>query len=71
MLPDSASGKQGSSKSSVREDQSLRSILVTREVMRLSLRVDGNALKKPEEVYMRENEWNRTEVRGGSWRVGG
>jgi hypothetical protein len=71
MLPDSASGKQGSSKSSVREDQSLRSILVTREVLRSSLRVEEEGVRKPEEVYMREREWSRTEVRGGSWRAEG
>jgi hypothetical protein len=69
MLQDSVSGKQGSSKSSVKEDQSLRSILVTREVLRSSLRVEGPGLKKPEEVYMRERGWSRTEVRGGSWRA--
>jgi hypothetical protein len=61
MLPEA--GLQ-SSKSSVREDQSLKSILVTMEVQRSSLRV----VARPEEVYVngQGTGWSRTEVRGGS-----
>lgn len=66
MLPDSA---PGSSNNSVREDQSLKSILVTRELQRESLKVDVG-VRRPEEVYGGEGErgWRRTEVRGGDWR---
>jgi hypothetical protein len=67
MLPDSASGGSRSSKSSVREDQSLKSILVTREVQRSSLRV-SEGVRKPEEAHINERGWSRTEVRGGDWR---
>jgi hypothetical protein len=71
MLPkDGPSPRLGSSSnSSVREDQSLKSILVTREVQRSSLRV-APEVKRPEEVYMKNGEegWSRTEVRGGNWR---
>jgi hypothetical protein len=65
MLPDTASTRVGSSKSSVREDQSLRSIMVTKEVQRSSLKVD-DALKRPEEAHTHERGWSRTEVRGGT-----
>jgi flagellar biosynthesis/type III secretory pathway M-ring protein FliF/YscJ len=72
MLPkDGPSPRLGSSNSSVREDQSLKSILVTREVQRSSLRVAGRAedgVKRPEEAHMSESGWSRTEVRGGDWR---
>jgi hypothetical protein len=63
MLPE-ASGGLESSKSSVREDQSLKSILVTMEVQRSSLRV----VARPEEVYVAAHGrgWSRTEVRGGN-----
>jgi hypothetical protein len=66
MLPDTASGRPGSSKSSVREDQSLKSILVTREVLRSSLKVVPG-LAKPEEAHTHGRGWSRTEVRGGNW----
>ncbi|KAH7067705.1 hypothetical protein BKA63DRAFT_522663 [Paraphoma chrysanthemicola] len=65
MLPDSASTRAGSSTSSVREDQSLKSILVTKEVQRSSLKVESG-LKRPEEAYTHGRGWSRTEVRGGS-----
>jgi hypothetical protein len=65
MLPDSASTRAGSSKSSVREDQSLRSIMVTKEVQRSSIKVDSR-IKRPEEAYAHERGWSRTEVRGGT-----
>jgi hypothetical protein len=55
----------------VREDQSLKSILVTREVQRSSLRVAGrveDGVKRSEEAHMSESGWSRTEVRGGDWR---
>jgi H+/gluconate symporter-like permease len=67
MLPDSASSKAGSSRSSVREGQSLKSILVTKEVLRSSLRVEGG-LRRPEEAHMDERGWSQTEVQGGDWR---
>ncbi|KAF2825638.1 hypothetical protein CC86DRAFT_406910 [Ophiobolus disseminans] len=60
MLPDSASAGIGSSKNSVREDQSLKSILVTKEVLRSSLRV-GEGLRKPEEAHTNGRGWSRTE----------
>jgi hypothetical protein len=66
MLPDAASGGLRSSKSSVREDQSLKSILVTREVQRSSLRM-APALTRPEEAHTHGRGWSRTEVRGGEW----
>lgn len=67
MLPDSSSGGHRFSNSSVREDQSLKSILVTREVQRSSLRIGGNGVKRPEEVHVKsERGWSHTEVRGGS-----
>ncbi|KAH7384033.1 hypothetical protein DE146DRAFT_213285 [Phaeosphaeria sp. MPI-PUGE-AT-0046c] len=67
MLPDTASAEMGSSKSSVREDQSLKSILVTREVLRSSLRM-APAVTKPEEAHTHVRGWSQTEVRGGDWR---
>ncbi|KAF2025365.1 hypothetical protein EK21DRAFT_116917 [Setomelanomma holmii] len=67
MLPDSASTRMGSSKSSVREDQSLKSIMVTKEVQRSSLKVDSG-LRRPEEAHTHERGWSRIEVRGGDSR---
>lgn len=67
MLPDSASAEMGSSKSSVREDQSLKSIMVTREVLRSSLRMSPS-VTKPEEAHTHVRGWSQTEVRGGDWR---
>ncbi|KAF1831891.1 hypothetical protein BDW02DRAFT_470284, partial [Decorospora gaudefroyi] len=62
-----------SSQSSIREDHSLRSILVTKELSRSSLRMDlervDSGVRRPEEVYAngmgRDRGWSRTEVRGG------
>jgi flagellar biosynthesis/type III secretory pathway M-ring protein FliF/YscJ len=67
MLPDAAAGGLDSSKSSVREDQSLKSILVTKEVSRSSLRM-APGLSKPEEAHTHGRGWSQTEVRGGDWR---
>jgi hypothetical protein len=67
MLPDITSGGLGSSKSSVREDQSLKSILVTKEVLRSSLRM-APTLTRPEEAHTHGRGWSRTEVRGGDCR---
>jgi hypothetical protein len=66
MLPDGVSSGSRSSKSSVREDQSLKSILVTREVQRSSLRM-APSLTRPEEAHTHGRGWSRTEVRGGDW----
>jgi hypothetical protein len=67
LLPDAGAGLD-SSKSSVREDQSLKSILVTKEVSRSSLRMAPPGLAKPEEAHTHGRGWSRTEVRGGEWR---
>lgn len=67
MLPDGASAEMASSKSSVREDQSLKSILVTKEVLRSSLRMSPT-VSKPEEAHTHGRGWSQTEVRGGDWR---
>lgn len=67
MLPDTPSARLGSSSSSVQEDQSLKSILVTKEVQRSSVRVD-DGLQRPEEAHTHERGWSCTEVRGGEWR---
>jgi len=67
MLPDSASGGLASGKSSMRESESLKSILVTKEVQRSSLRV-VEGLRRPEEAHTHERGWSKTEVRGGDWR---
>ncbi|KAF1921644.1 hypothetical protein BDU57DRAFT_510564 [Ampelomyces quisqualis] len=56
-----------SSQSSVRKDQSLKSILVTHELQRSSLRVSLSG-KKPEEPDVDERAWSQTEIRGGDWR---
>ncbi|KAH6642320.1 hypothetical protein C7974DRAFT_99309 [Boeremia exigua] len=63
------SGSRGSSRGSdglsrLEEGQSLRSILVTRELQRVSLK-----LSKPEEAHVQGRGWSDTEVRGGRWRV--
>jgi hypothetical protein len=67
MLPDASSGRLGSSKSSMRENQSLKSILVTKEVLRSSLRMTP-ALTKPDEAHTHGRVWSQTEVRGGDLR---
>ncbi|KAF2633049.1 hypothetical protein BU25DRAFT_313658, partial [Macroventuria anomochaeta] len=58
-------GSRGSSRGSdglshVQEGQSLRSILVTKELQRVSLK-----LSKPEEAYVHGRKWSEAEVRGG------
>lgn len=63
------SGSRGSSRgtdglSHLEEGQSLRSILVTKEVQRVSLK-----LSKPEEAHLHGKGWSKSEVRGGGWRV--
>jgi hypothetical protein len=68
MLPkDGTSPRTGSSHSSTREDSSLKSILVTREVQRSSLKM-APGLKRPEEAHTHERGWSHTEVRGGDAR---
>lgn len=62
-------GSRGSSRGSdglshVQEGQSLRSILVTRELQRVSLKIS-----KPEEAHVHGRGWSEAEVRGGEWRV--
>lgn len=63
------SGSRGSSRGSdglshLQEGQSLRSILVTKELQRVSLR-----LNQPEEAHVHGKGWSEAEVRGGGWRV--
>ncbi|KAF9700561.1 hypothetical protein EKO04_002021 [Ascochyta lentis] len=63
------SGSRGSSRGSdglgqLQEGQSLKSILVTRELQRVSLK-----LSKPEEAHVHGRGWSEAEVRGGGWRV--
>jgi len=67
MRADMASTRLDSSGSSVREGQSLKSILVTKEVLRSSLRVSQGP-KRPEEAHINERGWSLTEVRGGDGR---
>ncbi|KAJ4982835.1 hypothetical protein SVAN01_11683 [Stagonosporopsis vannaccii] len=63
------SGIRGSSRGSdalshLEEGQSLRSILVTKELQRISLK-----LSKPAEAHVQGRGWSETDVRGGGWRV--
>lgn len=63
------SGSRGSSRGSdgvgnLQEGQSLRSILVTKELQRVSIK-----LIKPEEAYVHGRGWSEAEVRGGGWRA--
>lgn len=68
MLPkDSISPRLGSSHSSTREDSSLKSIMVTREVQRSSLRMVPG-VRRPEDAHTSERGWSHTEVRGGDGR---
>lgn len=67
MVPEVASNGMGSSQSSVREDQSLKSILVTKELQRSSLRMSPS-VARPEEVHAHGRAWSQTQVRGGDWR---
>lgn len=64
---DSVSSGFGSSSNSVGEGQSLRSILVTRELQRTSVKL-AEGVDRPEPAYMHGREWSRTEVRGGDWK---
>jgi hypothetical protein len=60
---------------SIQENHSLKSILVTKELSRSSMRVErvdsGAGVRRPEDCYGggngrgREREWSCTEVRGG------
>ncbi|CAO2655468.1 Nn.00g105320.m01.CDS01 [Neocucurbitaria sp. VM-36] len=63
----SSSSGLGSSKSSVREGESLRNILVTRELQRTSLKL-AEGMDKPEPVHIHGRGWSRTEVHGGNWK---
>lgn len=56
-----------SSKSSITEGQSLKSILVTREMQRSSVKL-GEGVDRPEQAHMHERGWSRTEVRAGGWK---
>lgn len=63
------SGSRGSSRGSdgldkLEEGQSLRSILVTRELQRSSVR-----LARPEKAYVEGRGWSEAEVSGGGWRA--
>ncbi|KZM26599.1 uncharacterized protein EKO05_0005525 [Ascochyta rabiei] len=63
------SGSRGSSRGSdglsqLQESHSLRSILVTKELQRVSLK-----LSKPEQAHMQGRGWSNAEVQGGGWRV--
>ena len=67
MVKDSGNG--GSSRGSddlsrLQEGQSLKSILVTKELQRTSLK-----LSKPEEAYLNGRGWSKAEVRGNGWHV--
>jgi len=62
----------GSSKSSlktgsVREDQSLKNIMVTRELQRTSQKL-SEGVRTPEKAHVDEKGWSRTEVSGGGWK---
>jgi len=46
------------------EGQSMRSILVTKELQRVSLK-----LSKPVEAHVQGRGWSEVEVHGGVWRV--
>ncbi|KAF1943718.1 hypothetical protein EJ02DRAFT_120470 [Clathrospora elynae] len=73
-------GSSNASLASIREDHSLRSILVTKELSRSSVRMERIeernefGLKRPEKVYgsggerERERAWSKTEVCGGEWK---
>jgi hypothetical protein len=56
---------------SIREDHSLQSILVTKELSRSSVRMEriDSGIRRPDEVYgggkERERAWSCTEVHGG------
>jgi hypothetical protein len=68
----SSPGSSDASLRSIQENQSLKSILVTRELSRSSMRmerVEAGVVARPEECYgngrERERGWSCTEVRGG------
>jgi hypothetical protein len=64
-------GSSNISLRSIQEDHSLRSILVTKELSRSSMRMErvDSGVRRPEEVHgngrERERGWSCTEVRGG------
>ena len=63
------SGSRGSSRGSdglghLQEGQSLRNIMVTRELQRVSLK-----LSKLEEAHVHGRGWTEAEVQGGAWHV--
>jgi hypothetical protein len=64
-------GSSNISLRSIQEDHSLRSILVTKELLRSSMRMErvDSGVRRPEEVHGNERErergWSCTEVRGG------
>lgn len=61
-------GSRGSSRgtdglSQLEEGQSLKSILVTRELQRISLKVS-----RPETAHVQGRGWSEVDVRGGEWK---
>ena len=63
------SGSRGSSRGSddlshLQEGQSLKTILVTKELQRTSVK-----LSKPEEAHFSGRGWSEAEVRGNGWHV--
>lgn len=71
--PKLSPGSSDVSLRSVQENHSLKSILVTKELSRSSMRMErvdsGSEVRRPEECYghgrERERGWSCTEVRGG------
>ncbi|EOA87493.1 hypothetical protein ACJQWK_10115 [Exserohilum turcicum] len=59
---------------SIGENHSLQRILVTKELLRSSIRMEriDSGLRRPDEVYgggrEREESWSHTDVQGGSWK---
>ncbi|OAL46326.1 hypothetical protein IQ07DRAFT_146735 [Pyrenochaeta sp. DS3sAY3a] len=66
-VQNNGSGGLDSSKSSITEGQSLKSILVTREMQRSSVKL-GEGVDRPEQAHIHERGWSRTEVRAGGWK---
>jgi hypothetical protein len=64
-------GSSSDSLRSIREDHSLQSILVTKELSRSSVRMEriDSGIRRPDDVYgggkERERAWSCTEVHGG------
>lgn len=52
---------------SVREDQSLRSILVTRELQRSSFKL-AEVVDRPASAHVQDRGWSQIKVQGGDWK---